>query len=110
MEFEDKRWKEIQREKEAQELVNSHNTIGRINLAINPNTSTDVLNILVKDPVENVSYKANLHPMCTDKREFSSEYFAKCVLCDDNHVENVARCNKCKKPSKVKNPDFTNRF
>lgn len=61
-------------------------------LAKNRNISTDIANILAKDPVLNVSFVAIQNPNCTIRRDFSSN-LPRCVVCPKN--ERDLDCHLC---------------
>lgn len=74
------------------ELHLSPNMNIRRAVARNTNISAQLANKLVRDPVLNVSYMANLNPNTTFKREFKSE-LSGCVICekDERNIE----CTNC---------------
>lgn len=61
-------------------------------LASNNNISESILESLVNDPVENVSYKASLHPKVKERRDFDSS-LRPCVLCEKS--EKGLNCINC---------------
>lgn len=60
-------------------------------LARNQNLYDEVLNKLLYDPVENVSYVASIHPNVKEKREFDNP--RPCVTC--NKDEKGLNCKDC---------------
>ena len=50
-------------------------------LATNNNITETILESLMNDPVENVSFKANMHPKA-NKRKVFSENLRPCVTCE----------------------------
>ena len=76
-------------------LQNHPNMTVRRVLARNNNISEDILEKLLHDPVENVSYTASLHEKAHkfEKREFRDLSF--CVLCEkDEKNLNCIGCDK----------------
>ena len=73
-------------------LVLSPNMIVRRAVLRNKNITTDMVNLLTFDAVENVSYMASNHRMCTAKRSFDPAV-SKCVLCADD--ERTMSCENC---------------
>lgn len=57
----------------------------------NKNITTSIVNTLVLDKVENVSYMASKHRKCTIQRTF--EPFSKCVTCKVD--ERKLSCERC---------------
>ena len=50
-------------------------------LATNNNITESILETLINDPVENVSYKASLYPKANEKKSFD-ENLRPCVTCE----------------------------
>lgn len=67
----------------------------RRSLAKNTDISQSILKELLFDPVENVSYIAQLNPNTTLKREFNN--LRPCVLCDINEELLLTTCINCEK-------------
>jgi hypothetical protein len=63
----------------------------RRSLAKNIHITEEILEILISDPVENVSYVASIHPKINNKYEMKTE--SACVLCevDERHLN----CTSC---------------
>ena len=74
------------------ELILSPNMIIRRAVLRNRNVTADIVNLLTFDAVENVSYIASNHRMCTEKRNFDSSV-SKCVICTDD--ERTMSCENC---------------
>lgn len=76
-----------------EELAKSRYVNVRRAVAKNSRISTDIANLLVKDPVLNVCYMASKNPKCSLKRDFS-HINDKCVLCTkDERFMNCSGCN-----------------
>lgn len=74
-----------------------HNSMNiRRALSSNNNIHESILNMLIRDPVQNVSYVASQNPKNNEKREFY-EQLRPCVLCDEK--EHILKCEDCKKIS-----------
>lgn len=75
-------------------LMNDSNARVRRAVARNLNSSKEILNVLVFDPVMNVSFMAHSNSNCTIQREFGDNKHP-CVTCLDNEAH--MDCNSCKK-------------
>ena len=64
-------------------------------VARNPNISDTTVNILLRDPVLNVSYMASKNSKCSENRDFSNTYIPECVLCEVD--ERYLDCVSCKR-------------
>jgi len=73
-------------------LLLSPNMLIRRALLRNRNITSDMVNILAYDSVENVSYRAVQHNKCTEKREFHPSV-SKCVQCSVD--ERKISCESC---------------
>lgn len=76
------------------QLMNDENAKVRRAVARNHNSSKDILDFLVFDPVMNVSFMAYSNPNSTKHRKFSEEVHP-CVTCLED--ETKLNCNSCKK-------------
>ena len=82
------------------ELMEDVSSRVRRAVARNKFSPKEVLNILIDDPVLNVSYMASIHKNCTKSKIFSEDTDHPCVCC--NVKENVMECDRCKKPTKFR--------
>ena len=64
-------------------------------VARNPNISDTTVNILLRDPVLNVSYMASKNSKCSENRDFSKTFISECVLCEDD--ERYLDCVSCER-------------
>lgn len=80
--------------KEMSFLVKSPYMGVRRALAKNSNTPSNLVNVLINDPVLNVSYPASIHPRSASSRAFSED-LPVCVTC--KIAENQLICNACER-------------
>lgn len=62
-------------------------------LAKNAQVTSQIINLLSRDPVLNVSYIASQNSQCREKREFDMEELPVCVTCKVD--ERKMDCEKC---------------
>jgi len=76
-------------------LAQSIYTSVRRCVAKNYNSSEKIINALVNDSAQNVSFFANLNPKCKIKREIKASN--PCTLCEVDEEEYVTKCINCPK-------------
>lgn len=80
-------------------FLSKHPTMSvRRSLAKNNNINQDVIDTLIYDPVQNVSYMAFINPNNKNREERSfSEELRPCVICQKSEIDLI--CENCDKVS-----------